>query len=508
MNKKHVAMMMAAAMMCSVNVYAEEAEEPAQISVMTIDFSGNALGGENTDQVIDKLTEYTGTEVDCTFALNDAYNDKLTLTLAGGSGMPMVLTVPEMTSQIVTYAQAGAFWDLSQFINEEDYPNLAKANPDISNHLTVDGQLIGIYRGRTVGRYGLGYRTDWAENLGYTEAPQTIDEVYQMMYDFTYGDPDGNGQDDTYGLELCSYMGPLDIMQTWFGVGNGWFEAEDGKLYPVYMQEEYLEALQWFRKCYEEGLWASDWVTRETGTWSNDCKNGLSGMFCDVVSNSRRIWEYFVDNEVPSVVNPEETATMTLCNSIGKTADEPHNLANLGYGGFLVITKAGAKTEEDVKNCLHFLDKMCDDEMMMLATYGLEGLHWERGEGNSYVDLREDVAMEEQDYAGLNQILAYIPNTAPTADYIAFEISEPKKKEQEIVAANVEHAISNPAVSLLLQSETYSVSGANLDLILSDARVNYIIGNISEEELKEQWDLWYTSGGEQIIEEVNAARGE
>ena len=73
-----------------------------------------------------------------------------------------------------------------------------------------------------------------------------------MLYKFTYEDPDGNGKDDTYGLEMTKYVGPLDIMQTWFGVGNEWVE-EDGKLVPVHQTKEYLEALKWIRKIYEDG---------------------------------------------------------------------------------------------------------------------------------------------------------------------------------------------------------------------------------------------------------------
>lgn len=484
----------------------EATNEKANISIMTLDFSGQALAGEKAPEVIEKMSDYTNTNVEWKFVMSDAYDDKLTLELASGDEMAMVLTVQKMNSQVANYARAGAFWDLSEFINEEDYPNLAKANPDINNHLTVDGKLIGIYRGRTVGRYGLGYRTDWAEKLGYTEMPRTIDEVYDMMYDMTYGDPDGNGKDDTYAMELCSYMGPFDVMQTWFGVGNGWYEDAEGKLMPVHMQDEYFEALNWFKKCYDEGLFASDFATRETGNWSDDCKNGLAGMYCDTVSNSRKIWEYYTKNNIPSVMDPTTTATMTLCESIGKTADDVHNLANLGYGGFLVITKEGAKTEEDVKNCLHYLDKMCDDEMMMLATYGLEGVHWEKDANNYYVDITTNKDKQQYDFAGINQVLAYVPNLDVTEDYILFDRTDAKKKELETVAANTEYAISNPAASLLLQSETYSMSGANLDLIISDARINYIIGNITEEQLRAEWDRWYTSGGSKIIEEVNAVR--
>ena len=50
-----------------------------------------------------------------------------------------------------------------------------------------------------------------------------------------------------------------------------------------------------------------------------------------------------------------------------------------------MITKAGAKTEEDVKNCLHFLDKMCDDEMLVMADYGLEGITYDLDENGEVV---------------------------------------------------------------------------------------------------------------------------
>lgn len=484
----------------------EVSQEKPKVSALTIDFSGNALAGENADKVEAELEEFTGIDVEWTFGLSDAYDDKLTLMLASGDETPMIVTVQAMNTQIINYAKAGAFWDLSQFINAEDYPYLAQANPDINEYLTINNQLIGIYRGRAFGRYALGYRQDWAEKLGYTSEPQTIDEVYQMMYDFTYGDPDGNGENDTYGLELCSYTGSLDVMQTWFGVGNKWYEDESGQLLPVHMSDEYMEALNWFKKCYDEGLWASDWATRETSTWSNDVKNGLAGMFCDTAGNSRRIWDYYISNNVPSVVNADELASMTICKSIGKTADERHNLAASGYGGFLVITKSGAKTEEDVKNCLKLLDKMCSDEMMMLTTYGVEGLHWERSADGYYVDLRQDPDKEGQDFAGINQLLPQIPNIAVTEDFIKFEISVPKQKEAEIVEDNTPYAVVNPTLSLLIESETYTLCGAVLDTMIDDARTKYIIGAIDEEGLKAQWELWAQSGGEKVIEEVNAAR--
>ena len=89
-----------------------------------------------------------------------------------------------------------------------------------------------------------------------------------MLYQFTYGDPDGNGQDDTYGLALSKFTAPLDIMQTWFGAPNGWGER-DGKLVPVHQTAEYKEALDWMRKIYADGLVRPDWATVDTANFQH-----------------------------------------------------------------------------------------------------------------------------------------------------------------------------------------------------------------------------------------------
>ena len=244
--------------------------EKAEITFMTIDFEGNPLSEGASipyaQECLALMEDYTNTKVDFTWVANDVLEEKVTLALANPKEMPMVMAVGNITGAIISAANAGAFIDLNNYMfDSAKYPNLSQANPDVCQSLTVGGKLIGIYRARVIGRYGIAYRADWAEKLGIAE-PKTIDDMYEMMSQFTYGDPDGNGQDDTYGLALCQYTGPVDIMQTWFGVGNKWVE-QDGKLIPVHMQSEYKEALDWFKKMYDDGLVYKDWAVRGTDQW-------------------------------------------------------------------------------------------------------------------------------------------------------------------------------------------------------------------------------------------------
>ncbi len=474
----------------------DEGQGLNEISFMTFDFEGSPLSGDHADEVIQTMEEYTNTKVDFQFVPSDNYEDKLGLTLAMPSEMPMIIAVGNLNSAIVGAAESGAFWNLDDYIHDASkYPNLSKANANVNANLTVGDQLIGIYRARPIGRYGIGYRADWAEKLG-IEEPKTVEDLYNMMYQFTYGDPDGNGVDDTYGLALCKYTGPLDIMQTYFGAGNGWVE-EDGKLIPVHQTEEYLNALNWFKKMYDDGLVYKDWAVRDTATWSDAVKNGECGIFIDVIDGSRRIWDYFVNNDIPAVEGTSyDVATMNLMGPIdGKT------MATTGFNGFFVVTKT-ADTEEKLEACLNYLDKMNDPEMITLASYGLEDIHFEYDEEGYIVDLDADDPQASKAYAALNQTVAFIPDML--GDAVKLRKTERAVLAEKVIKDNENYAIFNPVGPYLINSETYSMNGANLDQILTDARTQYIVGEIDMAGLESAWKTWSSQGGDAIIEEVNA----
>ncbi len=466
-----------------------------KVTMMTFDFQG-ALSGSRSDEIVEKIKEHTETDIEYIWAPADSYEEHLGLTLASPEDMPMIIAVPKMTSAITSATEAGAFWELQDYmLDAEKYPNLSQANPNVNESLTINGNLMGVYRTRPIGRLGMGYRADWAEALGIDE-PKTIEDLYDMMWQFTYNDPDGNGKDDTYGLSLSKYTGPLDVIQTYFGVGNEWVES-DGKLIPIHQTPEYMEALNWLKKMYDDGLVYEDWAVRDTTTWRDDVQSGECGIYIDVLDSSRRIWDYFVDNEIPAVEGTSyEYATMNLVGTIND-----RTLATSGYNGFFVITKA-AKTVEDLEAALKFLDRMSDNEAIRLAGYGLEGVHWEKDENGFLVNLAQGDAVLGKDFSGLNQTTPYIPNEMPT-DF-GPELTERKILEEKIKKENVQYAVFNPAASYIVNSETYSLSGANLDDIIDIARTQYICGEIDEAGLEAAWANWERQGGQAVIDEVNA----
>ena len=496
--KKALAVALSAALAASVlpmSVFAEE--DRPEITLLVPEYNaGKSLKNEHADEVIAAYEDYTNTTATIKWGDNGAYNEILGTTLMD-SDIPMILTIQgALDATIVDAANQDMFWDLSDYL--DDYPNLATIAPAVRANLSVNGMVIGIPRVRELGRYGMSYRKDWAEKLGFTEDPQTPDEVYAMLDAFTHQDPDGNGKDDTYGFEMTKYTGPFDIVQTWFGCGNGWVENEEGNLIPVHQQPEYMEALDWLKKLYDEGIMRKDWYEIDTSEWSNGCKKGENGMFVDVMDSGRRIWDYFVNNEVPSVVNPDEYASMRLQGPVGG-----RTLATSGYNGFYVITKDGAQTEEDLRNCLNFLDKLNDYDMRLLADYGLEGVTYEIN-ADGLID-QTNFAMEssETPHLGLNQMVSYTYDEANTPAFPVFKSERQEALEDCYYNRTRPVAISNPALPYIPSSEVYSSIGSELDSIISEARSQYIIGVLDKEGLQERLDYWATAGGNDLIAEIN-----
>lgn len=469
------------------------------VSCMVPSFFGGELVDtrEGFPEIRAAYEDFIGVSVNWQPMASDAYEDTFGLTLMDRANMPMILTATgTITGTVIQAAQQGAFWDLTPYLESGDYPYLAQAPEDVYENLTVNGQIIGIPKLRNTGRYGLAYREDWAEAVGVTATPETAEEVYDLLYKFTYDDPDGNGQNDTYGLEAVGeYTGWMDVILTWFGCGYKWVE-QDGDLVPVHETEEYKEALDWLKKCYDEGIIRSDFITVPTSEWGTKVQSGEAGAIVDTLDSAgRRAWLYYQQNDVMSVVDPEEYASMNLVGPVGG-----HTAAVQVYNGYFLITKDGAKTEQDVKNCLKFLDMMNSPEMRALAEYGIEGMTYEIDDTGAAV-IHEGLEQAAYPHQGLNQAVAYIPflldgtlKSATTEPYVACDAA---------MERSAEVAVFNPAEAYLNMSNTYVQNGTILDQTINDARTQYITGAIDWDGFQAAVSTWESQGGTAVKEEVN-----
>lgn len=470
-----------------------EAAEPLDLTLMLPIFKTNYP--KDGSPVAAKLEELTNTKIHFEWVPNASYTDKFNITLASGK-LPDIIYVGDVkASSFVNAARSGAFWEVGPYL--KDYPNLGGAKEVILNNSAIDGKNYGIYRGRALGRNGVVYRKDWLEKLG-LETPQTVDDFYNMLKAFKEQDPDGNGQADTYGMVLVKWTGGwasgFDTIKLWFGSPNKW-GVQDGKLVPEHEYPQYLEALKFMKKLYDEQLINSDFAVMDSSKWNDPVVNNKAGVIVDVVDNGARL-----DDKIHAALQKEGTDEpdrhyMDVIGGVTGTDGALHTLPTSGFSGMLAIPKSSVKTEAELKQVLTFLDRLNEEDLQTMLNYGIEGVHYNLVDG--YIERSGDTVLLESEVEGLNQMLPFIPeDKAKQVKQTALRV-----KQTEVQKANEATIVTNPAEALI--SAVYTQKGSQLDNVINDARIKFIVGQIDEAGLKSAFEVWRKTGGDELVKEMN-----
>ncbi len=162
--------------------------------------------------------------------------------------------------------------ELLHAIPQELYSKYEKLNEVMTTYAyeaMPDGEMYNLPRedrawektnGNPIGLY---YRKDYAEKLGYTEeqlqTPMTIAELTKFLEAMTNGDPDGNGENDTYGLgnalDTGTGLGFLrELIYPMFGYRPWIFNAETNAWECGWTSEAAKEATAWLHDLYGRGI--------------------------------------------------------------------------------------------------------------------------------------------------------------------------------------------------------------------------------------------------------------
>lgn len=453
------------------------------------------------NDIQEALEEVAGVDLDITWVPNSSYGDKVNITLAGDD-VPQVMVIQGKDPGFVRNAQAGAFWELTDYLN--DYPNLKTTFPEVQEAASVNGEVYGIYRARDIMRAAVIVRKDWLAKLG-LQMPETTEDLYEVARAFSEGDPDGNGQDDTYGLIIPKWPGtigtnsPYDVIETWHGAGNRWTER-DGELVPSFTTDEWLEAVDYEKQLAQEGLINPDYATFDSANWNEPFLTGKGGIIIDVHSRAGVLMNLLKQQD-PEGWQDYVDVTGNLVGPDG----ELHAHPTTGYNGFLAIPKAQVRTEEQLRAVLEVLDKLNSPEAGPILNNGIEGVTYTL-DGDLAVavddapqDLKDAVLSYSQLGMNVSGFRGYLPKQASEYEQLMYD------KRLEIEKSDAEAAEFDPAAPFV--SETYVSKGAQLDTIISDARIQYIAGQIDRNGLLDAIELWRTSGGDQVIAEINELAG-
>ncbi|WP_449602652.1 extracellular solute-binding protein [Paenibacillus sp. Marseille-Q9583] len=440
-------------------------------------------------EIMAEIERLTGVKLDIRWIPEGVYTDKMNTALTTNS-LGKVTFVKFSDYNLVKNAiRSDAFWEIGPYLQE--FSNLKQLNPAILKQTSVDSKIYGLYTERPSSRQGVIIRKDWLDNL-HLNNPQTLDELYEVMRQFTYNDPDQNGKQDTFGLVDRNDLvyGVFKTLSSYFGTPNNW-KLENHQFVPEFVTVEYMNTMNFMKKLYDEKIINQDFALTSKEVQRDKFINGIAGVFIGSMTDVKRL------SIEAQNLNPK--AELTLINRIeGPVGYKVWAIPN--YNGLYLFSKKAIATEAELRQVLEFFDRTMDKDVANIMMYGFEGRHYKL-EGGKIILPEETSELRVQEVNPLYSLMI--------ADISNKNIMEVAQKEQltsladQLSKDNESFLVDDPTVSL--SSSTYDEKNVELSTIIVDATYNYILGNITAEGFQKEVEKWRASGGDQIIMEYGEA---
>lgn len=505
----------------------------------------NGESPENNDWT--RLYADNGYQLETLFNVEEKdFERKMTAAINSGN-YPDVFRVSG--TDLVHYANSGVIADIStvyeQYASEELKEYMETENGRYLESAKVKGKLYGLPKinWKWSNTMMLFIRQDWLDNLG-LEAPRTIEELKEVAQAFTTDDPDGNGEDDTYGLilngreEFSSWSGIQAFFECYGVIPGHWsgnfpFIEVNKKITWGGIDANIMKmALRDLNDLYESGSLAYNFPLFDTDAVISEIVNSKVGMYFAPHwgAMSTQVDSFKIDNNAhfaayrlpdgngPSSAKPYINDTPPHFSVVSSKYEKPEDLIKLAN---LAVKKLiYPETEEDYQYDTSY-------------SYGNDkdkGIGW-KGSLTQFRKINKDL---DDDLAIRNMLKGNKVNTTRAQEYILADIQsylEAKNTGQltVLVEDNDPHVIegmSNWTVwgdkgGMKVQHDIYyryrianyqkylttpTVTMANKYKILNPLTHEVLIKIITGENKIEFYDEflenWLVMGGESVIEEA------
>lgn len=447
---------------------------------------GRRLNGPMNEDANEKL--YWEDRLGCTFNVQyfeyANYNEIRNLELASGN-IPDVFSVFDRADMMELYDN-GFLGGFTEEFLAENAPLLyehMKAN-DLLPMASIDGKIYSLawVHPHYVYPSPVIWNMDWLKAIGFEGLPTTLDEFDEVLHKFATEDPDGNGENDTYGFSNS-------IMDTFFGsfdVARGlWKVQKDGSLAYDILQEGSKDALTWLAKMYADGVIDPEFITGENhgGYWP------LSHAFAEerIGLTGLGYFYHWTTPEAVEVYHQTHVGTPTILPDVNPDLHYDFGNQPVGPNGSfgnpnpegngcddIVFSKEFVEDEERFKAFLDICQitaGLYDIEDYVIAYKGLKGDTWDYDEnGNAMpVDDPEKTSLDYMIAQGANGAFRFTCTTEGE------EACTPGKYEWiNSVYENLNGNYYTNAIFDVLPSQSEYLS--EIQTLLDEARVAIITG--------------------------------
>jgi len=219
------------------------------------------------------------------------YDTKLKLMLSSGDQIPDLFVANSSQSNTInTFIDSGKLLDVTEAFDKyasDTWKAAVAEEPTAWYPFMKDGKkfAIPVLRPTAGTQSVLWIRQDWLDKLN-LKAPTTLDELEKVMDAFVNQDPDGNGKKDTLALELAmkdqvvgSPMGDTSWFFGMFGaIPERWYPDTDGNLKYGSIQPEVKSGLSKLNEWMNKGYIASDIALHDFNKVAENVASGKVGM--------------------------------------------------------------------------------------------------------------------------------------------------------------------------------------------------------------------------------------
>lgn len=277
----------------------------------------------------------------------DQFNQKMNLTITSNE-LPDMFMVD--AKQFRELAEAGMLEDLTPYVEQygsDLTKEMIERGKNAKSAASHDGKLMAIppaedYLGSAP---LLWVRTDWLQKMNLPE-PKTMDDFAKIADAFTNGDPDGDGQKNSYGLAaskdlIGGYPDLSGFMNAYHAYMNIWIKDASGKLVNGSVQPEMKTALGKLQEMYKAGQIDKEFGVKDGGKAAELQTAGKVGMSFGAMWNP--LWP-LQDNATKDA--NAEWGAFPIPSSDGTPASAQ---SKVDFNSFWVVKKGAAHPEAIVK---------------------------------------------------------------------------------------------------------------------------------------------------------------
>lgn len=220
--------------------------------------------GLNDNPIILEIEKLTGVDLEFIEVSTTEWSEELSLTLASGD-LPDIIAGSMSSSDLASSIKAGTIIDLKPYI--ESYGENIKATMNVIDSME---QTITLSSGEIASLPYINFSTEegnscpqgmlyvyqpWLDKLG-LEAPDTAQELYDVLKAFKTKDPNGNGKADEIPF-LPRILERFYDLFSLFGIvvqEGSYLQEVDGKIMFTPSMPNFKEGLTYLRTLYKEGL--------------------------------------------------------------------------------------------------------------------------------------------------------------------------------------------------------------------------------------------------------------